>query len=194
MDVGGIIMNEKILGIDEAGRGPLAGPLVVAGVVLHKKLEGLCDSKKISKKRREELYEVIIKNSSYHIAVIMHDEIDSMGLALALRKGIGEVLKTLPDHKTIMDGNSKFGFHQLIPIVKADATVPEVSAASILAKVTRDRWMDGQAHLYPQYDFLSHNGYGTQKHRDEISMHGLCSIHRKSFTLKETKIQKSLFD
>ena len=187
-------MNENILGIDEAGRGPLAGPLVVAGVVFNEKVDGLNDSKKLSKKRREELYELIVKKSSYHIAVVMHDEIDSMGLALALRKGIGEVLEALPNYKTIMDGNSKFGFHQLIPIVKADATVPEVSAASILAKVTRDRWMDEHAPFYPHYDFLSHNGYGTQKHRDEIAKFGLCPIHRKSFTLKEKKVEKSLFD
>lgn len=184
--------DEIILGIDEAGRGPLAGPLVVAGVVLKEPLKGLNDSKKLSAQKRETLYELIITHSHYHIAVIDHTLIDEYGLSYALRQGIAEVLKALPGYKTIMDGNSRFGFANLIPIVKADASIPEVSAASILAKVTRDRWMDQQAVHYPHYNFLAHKGYGTQQHREEIARYGLSPIHRKSFRLK-TPVA-SLFD
>lgn len=180
-----------LCGIDEAGRGPLAGPLTIAGVILRHPIEGLNDSKKLTEKKREELFEIIIQNSDYHIAHFSAEQIDDLGLSACLAAGLREIMSTLGEADYLYDGNSKFGVSDLRTMVKADATIPEVSAASILAKVTRDREMVKLAPLYPKYGFEGHKGYGSASHIEAIRLYGHCEIHRKSFKLKS--LQPSLF-
>lgn len=180
-----------LCGIDEAGRGPLAGPLTIAGVILHQPISGLNDSKKLTEKKREELFEIITQNSAYHIARFSAAQIDELGLSTCLATGLREIMETLGEADYLYDGNSKFGVSGLRTMVKADATIPEVSAASILAKVTRDREMVKLASLYPQYGFEGHKGYGSAEHIEAIRRYGHCDIHRKSFKLKA--LQPSLF-
>ncbi|MBV5320453.1 MAG: ribonuclease HII [Sulfuricurvum sp.] len=180
-----------LCGIDEAGRGPLAGPLTIAGVILRHPIEGLNDSKKLTEKKREELFEIIIQNSDYHIARFSAEQIDDLGLSACLAAGLREIMSTLGEADYLYDGNSKFGVSDLRTMVKADATIPEVSAASILAKVTRDREMVKLAPLYPKYGFEGHKGYGSASHIEAIRLYGHCEIHRKSFKLKS--LQPSLF-
>ena len=137
-------MSGQICGIDEAGRGCLAGPLCVAGCVLQREIAGLADSKKLSEKRREELYAVITKNSRYKIVEISSAQVDEIGLSLCLRSALEQILADFMGFsgQIIYDGNATFGVRGLQTLVKADAQIAEVSAASILAKVTRDRTMN----------------------------------------------------
>jgi ribonuclease HII len=181
----------RFCGIDEAGRGPLAGALMIAGVILHQPIEGLNDSKKLSEKKREALFESIITHSTYHIARFDSDQIDTVGLSACLAAGLREIMEVIGEAEYLYDGNSTFGVSGLTTLVKADATVPEVSAASILAKVTRDREMVKLAVLYPEYGFEGHKGYGTAAHVEAIRKYGHCPLHRKSFKLKS--LQTSLF-
>lgn len=178
-------------GIDEAGRGPLAGPLMIAGVILHRPIEGLGDSKKLSEKKREALYQEIIHHSTYHIARFDALIIDELGLSACLAAGLREIMHQLGEAEYLYDGNSTFGVSGLKTLVKADATVAEVGAASILAKVSRDREMVHLSALYPQYGFEGHKGYGSASHIEAIRQHGYCEIHRKSFKLKA--LQPTLF-
>lgn len=181
----------KLCGIDEAGRGPLAGPLVMAGVILHKSILGLNDSKKLSEKKREALFNLIIDNSSHKIVRFTAADIDQYGLSACLKQGLETILDSLNADDFLFDGNSKFGVSGLRTLIKADALIPEVSAASILAKVTRDREMVAIDSLYPNYGFAGHKGYGTSAHVQAIVKYGLCEIHRKSFKLKA--LQGTLF-
>lgn len=181
----------KLCGIDEAGRGPLAGPLTIAGVILNQPIEELNDSKKLTEKKREALFEIIIQNSDYHIARFSAAQIDELGLSACLAAGLQEIMSALGEADYLYDGNSKFGVSGLRTMVKADATIPEVSAASILAKVTRDREMIELASRYPQYGFEGHKGYGSAAHIEAIRRYGHCEIHRKTFKLKT--LQPSLF-
>lgn len=181
----------KLCGIDEAGRGPLAGPLVMAGVILHKSILGLNDSKKLSEKKREALFDLIIDNSSHKIVRFTAADIDQYGLSACLKQGLETILDSLNADDFLFDGNSKFGVSGLRTLIKADALIPEVSAASILAKVTRDREMVAIDSLYPNYGFAGHKGYGTSAHVQAIAEYGLCEIHRKSFKLKA--LQGTLF-
>ena len=177
-------MKRLLCGIDEAGRGPLAGPLVIAGVILKKPLDGLADSKKLSEKRREKLYGEIIAVAEYHIALFSHRRIDDEGISACLHEGLEEIKSALPDADYLFDGNSTFGTAGIETMVKADMKIPEVSAASILAKVTRDRVMYDYAKIYPEYGFEKHKGYGTAAHIEKIRHHGRCAIHRQSFRVK----------
>ena len=181
----------KLCGIDEAGRGPLARPLTIAGLNLPQPSDGLNDSKKLTEKKRESLFEIIIQNSDYHIARFSASQIDELGLSVCLAAGLREIMSALGEADYLYDGNSKFGVSGLRTMVKADATIPEVSAASILAKVTRDREMIELASLYPQYGFEGHKGYGSAAHIEAIRRCGHCEIHRKTFKLKT--LQPSLF-
>jgi len=176
----------SLCGIDEAGRGPIAGDLVVAGVILTAEVEGLNDSKKLSEKRREELYEKIVKNAYYHIVKFSSKEIDTMGISEAIKKALLEIITTLQADSYLFDGNSTFGVDKKIlqTQVKADADVLEVSAASILAKVTHDRGMIKAAKKYPQYGFEAHKGYGTKRHIEAIKKYGYCEYHRRSYRVK----------
>ncbi len=175
-----------LCGIDEAGRGPIAGDLVVAGCIFKEGVEiaGLNDSKKISEKRRYELFDSIIDATLHHIVVIKPDEIDAKGISLCMQEALREIIKALPSEAYLFDGNTKFGINELETMVKADGKVAEVSAASILAKVTHDRNIIRDASHYPEYGFERHKGYGTKEHIEKIKEFGYSPIHRRSFKLK----------
>ena len=180
---------KNICGIDEAGRGPLAGPVVIAGVIMPEDsmIEGVNDSKKVSEKKREKLYDLIIEEAiSYSVAIIGQDVIDEINILNATKSGVTKVIDELeikPD-LIIVDALEKINTRQ-IPyesIIKGDAKCYSIAAASILAKVTRDRIMREWDKVYPQYGFITHKGYGTAKHMEAIREYGLCPIHRRSFT------------
>ena len=173
-----------LCGIDEAGRGPIAGSLVMAGVLLHKPIAGLNDSKVLSEKKREELFPIIIKNSTYHIIEFSASQVDEMGISKCINEGLKSILENLESDDFLFDGNSTFGVSGLRTMIKADAKIPEVSAASVLAKVTHDTEMIQFAKKFPQYGFEKHKGYGTKAHIEAIKKHGYCEVHRKSFKVK----------
>ena len=177
-----------IAGVDEAGRGPLAGPVVAAAVILDdmNPIKGLNDSKKLSPKRREKLYdEIRAKALCCSVAQASVEEIDQLNILqatmLAMRRAV-EGLRLKP-HKVLVDGNRLPVLDMLAEaIVRGDATVPAISAASILAKVTRDRWCQELDQRYPQYGFAGHKGYGTTEHLAALRTHGACPEHRKTFS------------
>ena len=177
----------RLCGIDEAGRGPIAGSLVVAGVILENSVEGLMDSKKISEKKRELLYPQIIENSIYHIVSFPAHAVDELGISECMSIALQEIQDHVKTDTYLFDGNTNFGVTNLETLVKADATVPEVSAASILAKVTHDREMIEFSKQYPEYSFEKHKGYGTKAHVEAILAHGYTPEHRRSFKLKSLK-------
>jgi len=187
-----------ICGIDEAGRGPIAGPMVYVGVIF-KNLDienkewfkSLTDSKKLSAKKRKELFETIKENSIYHIVFKSNNEIDEKGLSQCIKESLMEIKETLKAKEYLFDGNSNFGIEGIETIIKGDAKIKEISAASILAKVSRDRFMIEIANKYPEYNFAKHKGYITKEHIELIKKYGLCEIHRKSYKLKA--LQKTLF-
>jgi len=184
-----------LCGIDEAGRGPLAGPLVMAGVILTSRVYKLADSKMLSETEREKLYERIVQRSRHHLVIIEAQRIDAEGLSLCLRRGLEEIVEVLgaDNVRFLFDGNSNYGVSRIATQVKADAKVREVSAASILAKVTRDRLMLRYAERWPQYGFERHKGYGTRTHLEAIARYGYCPIHRRSFRIKTERNAPGLF-
>ncbi|MDR1975759.1 MAG: ribonuclease HII [Campylobacteraceae bacterium] len=184
-------MSNSLCGIDEAGRGCLAGPLAVAGCVLQSSVKGVADSKALSPKKREELFEEIAKNALYKIVLFSHDEVDKKGLSACLREAISAIKEHFKESDILMDGNCAFGVKGVQTMIKADAKVPEVSAASILAKVTRDRYMVEMDKLYPQYGFAKHKGYGSASHIKAIKQFGPSPIQRKSFKIKA--LEEGLF-
>ena len=175
---------KQLCGIDEAGRGPLAGSLVVAGVVLTNHIDGLRDSKKLSQKRREILYPQIISNSIHHIVIFNAQSVDEIGLSKCIATALLEIQLVMQGYRYLFDGNSSFGVDGIDTMVKADTKIDEVSAASILAKVTHDREMDEIDKLYPEYGFAKHKGYGTKAHIEAIKKYGKIEYHRKSFKIK----------
>jgi ribonuclease HII len=177
--------HTNLCGIDEAGRGPFAGPLSVAGVVLINDIKELDDSKKLSEKKREKLFDIIKENSIYHIVFTSAKEIDELGLSICLQNSIKEIMQNIEASEYLMDGNTAFGIENLEFLIKADATIQEVSAASILAKVSRDRYMCDIAKKYPEYSFEKHKGYGTKVHTDAIIKNGYSDIHRRTFKIKK---------
>jgi ribonuclease HII len=181
-----------LCGIDEAGRGPLAGDLVMAGCVLNQPIEGLTDSKKLTAKRREVLFEEIIKSATYHIVKFSPQQIDEDGISQCLQDGLREILSNIDATEYLFDGNTTFGIKNLNSMIKADLKVPEVSAASILAKVTHDRDILKDAKKYPEYQFEKHKGYGTKLHIEMIRKYGKCDLHRKSYKIKA--LEKTLFE
>ncbi|HEO99552.1 MAG: ribonuclease HII [Campylobacterales bacterium] len=176
--------GKPLCGIDEAGRGPIAGSLVMAGVVLTGRVEGLMDSKKLTEKRREALFDLIIENSRYHIVSFSAQQVDTLGISRCLRQGLQAIQQHLCECDYLFDGNSTFGVDKITTMVKADDKVPEVSAASILAKVTRDREMLEFAKKYPEYGFEKHKGYGTKAHIEALAKYERCEIHRSTFRIK----------
>lgn len=179
-----------ICGIDEAGRGPLCGPVCAAAVVLPLdcEIEGINDSKKLSEKKREALFDVICEKALfYSVAMASAKEIDEINILqatfLAMRRAVGG-LEAQPD-LALVDGNRKpgLGFDE-VTIVKGDAKCISIAAASILAKVTRDRYMRELDAKFPQFCFAKHKGYGTKLHYEMIERHGLCEEHRKTFLKK----------
>ena len=162
---------EYICGIDEAGRGPLAGPVVVASVIMKPDsfIEGVNDSKKVSEKKREKLYEQIIEEAvSYSVGIIDQNEIDEINILNATKKGLTESIKGLKvkPERIIVDALDKIDTCGIpyMPIVKGDAKCYSIAAASIIAKVTRDRIMRQWDEVYPMYGFARHKGYGTAAH------------------------------
>ena len=182
--------NEKIkviCGIDEAGRGPLMGPVVAAACILPEGfvIEGLNDSKKLTEKKREALYDLIVENAlSYCVAMASVEEIEEINILNATMLAMNRAVKglSIPADMALIDGDKSRGFD--IPtktVVKGDATVPCIAAASILAKVSRDRMCDEYDKEYPEYGFAKHKGYGTKAHMDAIREFGPCPVHRRSF-------------
>ena len=176
-----------IAGVDEAGRGPLAGPVVAAAVILDdlNPIKGLADSKKLTALKREKLYdEIRAKALCCSIAEASVEEIDALNILqatmLAMRRAV-EGLRLKPN-KVLVDGNRLPVLDVLAEaIVKGDSKVQAISAASILAKVTRDRWCEQIDHEYPAYGFAKHKGYGTEAHMQALKKHGATPWHRKSF-------------
>ena len=180
--------TKYICGIDEAGRGPLAGPVVVAAVIMPKDsmIEGVNDSKKVSEKKREALYDQILNEAiAYGIGIIDQKEIDEINILNATKKGLTTAVKELkvrPD-RIIVDALDKIDTDGIpyTPIIKGDAKCYSIAAASIIAKVTRDRIMREWDEIYPQYGFEKHKGYGTKAHIEAIKEYGPTPLHRKSF-------------
>jgi ribonuclease HII len=178
---------EHIAGVDEAGRGPLAGPVVAAAVMFPKEfiIEGVDDSKKCTVKQREELFQLIMEQAiSVGVGVVDHEVIDRVNIlqatTLAMRKSI-ENMNIQPEY-SLVDGNSfKHETLRFYNVIGGDAKSFTIAAASIIAKVTRDRLMCEFDIRYPQYGFAQHKGYGTRQHIEAIRMYGFCDIHRKSF-------------
>lgn len=181
-----------ICGIDEAGRGCLAGALVVVGCILKEPIASLNDSKKLSSKKREVLYELLHVKADFMVIHFSNKDVDTLGLSVCLKRALELIKKRFSWCEIIFDGNTNFGVSQIKAVVKADTKVPEVSAASIIAKVTRDKIMQKMDKKYPQYNFASHKGYGTALHVKQIDEFGYCDLHRKSFKIKSLQ-QKSLF-
>ena len=180
---------KNICGIDEAGRGPLAGPVVVAGVIMpeNSMIEGVNDSKKVSEKKREKLYEEITQSAiAWGVGIIDQNEIDDINILNATKKGLTTALMELKEKPDIIlvDALTKIDTLgiQYESIIKGDAKSYSIAAASIIAKVTRDRIMRQWDEIYPQYGFEKHKGYGTKMHIEAIKEYGLCPLHRRSFT------------
>ena len=182
---------QNICGVDEAGRGPLAGPVCAAAVILpeHCDIPGLNDSKKLSEKKREALYDVIIKKAVvYGIALVDNHEIDRINILNATYRAMESAVGKLgvAADFAIIDGN-RLPDRLQIPmqaVVKGDAKSVSIAAASILAKVTRDRLMLQMDEIYPVYGFAKHKGYGTKLHCEMLLKHGACEIHRQTFIQK----------
>ena len=180
---------ETICGIDEAGRGPLAGPVVVAAVIMPRDsfIEGVNDSKKVSEKKRELLYDLITKEAiAWGVGIIDQKEIDRINILNATKEGLTTAIKNLevkPDRIIVdaLKGIDTLGI-PYTSIIKGDAKCYSIAAASIIAKVTRDRIMRQWDEIYPQYGFEKHKGYGTAMHMQAIREYGLCPLHRRSFT------------
>ena len=180
----------NICGVDEAGRGPLAGPVCAAAVILPKGeiIEGVNDSKKLTEKKREALYDVIKEKAvAYSIAFASVEEIEEMNILnatmLAMKRAVDGL--DIPADYAMIDGNKIPDLN--IPaeyVIKGDANSISIAAASILAKVTRDRLCADYEKEYPQYGFAKHKGYGTKLHREMILKYGPCKIHRMSFLKK----------
>ena len=181
---------EVVCGIDEAGRGPLAGPVCAAAVVLPRDLEieGLNDSKKLSDKRRRVLFDEITAQAvTYGIAFATEQEIDEINILqatfLAMRRALAQL--SIQPSIALIDGNRETDFGLPVrTIVKGDSLSANIAAASILAKVTRDDFMLEQAKLYPEYGFDIHKGYGTKAHYEALRKYGPCPIHRRTFLKK----------
>jgi len=179
---------DKIAGIDEAGRGPLAGPVVVACCILPEDsfIEGINDSKKITEKRREKLYDIITQEAiSWQVGIVNQEEIDELNILNATKKALTmsiEGLSVKPD-RILVDALEHINTHQIpyTSIIQGDAKCYSIAAASIIAKVTRDRIMHEWDKVYPQYGFSSHKGYGTAKHIQALKEYGPCPLHRKTF-------------
>lgn len=180
--------KKLICGIDEAGRGPLAGPVCAAAVILPKDLiiEGINDSKKLSEKKRAVLYEEITEKAlAWSAEFVFQDVIDKINIRQATHLAMQNAVNSLglePDI-LIVDGNDRIEFDKIesLYIVKGDAKSQTIAAASIIAKVTRDRYMTELSEKYPEYGFEKHKGYGTKAHCEAIRRFGVSDVHRKTF-------------
>lgn len=183
--------HKVIAGIDEAGRGPLAGPVVAAAVILPFDYQNtdIKDSKKLSAKKREALYEIIKRDAlSIGLGVVKVPVIDAINILRASLEAMREAVSdlTLPPDYLLIDGTKYINSD--IPqetIVKGDSLSISVAAASIIAKVSRDKIMEIYHHQFSQYNFLKNKGYGTAEHRDAIRKYGSCKLHRRSFSVRD---------
>ena len=181
---------QMICGVDEAGRGPLAGPVCAAAVILppNAEIPGLNDSKKLSDKRRRELFPVIKETAvAYGIGLASQEEIDEMNILqatfLAMERAIGQL--SVKPELALIDGNRAKDFGVPVQtVVHGDSLSASIAAASILAKVTRDDIMDVMAEEYPGYGFEIHKGYGTKAHYEALRTYGACPVHRRTFLKK----------
>jgi len=180
-------LDDIVCGVDEAGRGPLAGPVVAAAVILHpdRPIAGLRDSKKLSAERRAELAPLVKQHAiAWAIAECSHEEIDSLNILqatmLAMRRAV-EALTTVPTIALIDGNRSPIMAIRCHPIIEGDDKVHAISAASILAKTARDAALVIMHERYPQYGFDQHKGYGTALHMERLKLHGACPVHRRSF-------------
>ncbi|MCC8483522.1 MAG: ribonuclease HII [Rickettsia endosymbiont of Labidopullus appendiculatus] len=177
-----------VAGVDEAGRGPLVGPVVAASVIIDqtKIINGIKDSKKLTRERRNLLYEQITQNYIWSVGIVYHDEIDIINILEATKKACTISVANLsvkPD-TVLIDGNMKFNDPRFISIVNGDNLSISIGAASIIAKVTRDRLLLEYAKEFPEYMWHKNFGYGTKEHLNAIRLHGFSSYHRKSFKVK----------
>lgn len=180
------ITDGPIAGIDEAGRGPLAGPVVCACCIMpmDHMIEGVMDSKKISENKREKLYETIVKTAlDYSVSVVENEEIDEINILNATKKGMFECILKLkiPPEVVLIDAVKIACDYKVMPIIKGDAKSYNIAAASIIAKVTRDRIMRRYDGIYLDYGFAKNKGYGTGEHIEAIKKYGLTQIHRRTF-------------
>ena len=189
-----------IAGIDEAGRGPLAGPVVVGVVILRETsfIEGINDSKKISEAKREKLYEEITNEAvAWSVGIVDETRIDEINILNATKEALTKAISNLKIKPEIIlvDALDKIDTLSIpyISIIKGDAKIYSIAAASIIAKVTRDRIIRSYDKIYPEYEFIKNKGYGTAKHIEAIKQYGLCPIHRRSFT-KNFKKKKKNYD
>ena len=191
-------MGKKIIvGLDEAGRGPMAGPLVVGAVIFPEGFydEEINDSKQLSEKKRERLYDLIIENAlAYQIEIISVEDVDRLNVYQASKLGMIHAI----DHLSI---KPDFALTDAMPlgnviehkaIIKGDALSISIGAASILAKVTRDRIMKDYDHLYPEYGFGKHKGYPTKAHKEALKLYGVTPIHRRSFSPVQEVLNEQL--
>ena len=190
----------KITGIDEVGRGSLAGPVVVASVMLptNHKIDGINDSKKLSPKKREEISYLLFERAiDIQVSLAMNGVVDLLNIYNATKKCIKETLdnaKVRPDIVVIDGSFNHFKGEYELPFAyqtlpKGDALSENVAAASIIAKITRDKWMEINAHkAYPEYGFAQHKGYGTKQHMEALFKYGPCPLHRMTFSIKGKKI------
>ena len=178
---------DYICGIDEAGRGPLAGPVVAGAVILPKglKIPYLNDSKQLSEKKREELYDVIMEQAvSVGVGIVSPERIDEINILQATYEAMREAVGTLSYRPDVLlnDAVTIPGLSmKQVPIIKGDAKSLSIAAASVIAKVTRDRMMKAYHELFPEYGFEKHKGYGSKEHIEMIQKIGPCAIHRRSF-------------
>ncbi len=176
-----------IAGVDEAGRGPWAGPVVAAAVVLNPEFcpAGLNDSKKLTKAKREKLFGEIINCADFGIGVVDESIIDEMNILQATKLAMSNAVSQLKSHPKVVlvDGNQKFNAlnMEVIPVIKGDSLSCSIAAASILAKVTRDRIMEALHEEFPHYGWGSNAGYGTAVHIEAIEKYGICKYHRRSY-------------
>jgi ribonuclease HII len=183
-------LSGYVCGVDEAGRGPLAGPVVAAAVIFSDDvyIDGVFDSKQVAPEKREELYgEIVSKALSYGVGIVDNLEIDEINILNATKKAMSLAISRLIETPGIIIVDGNFYSHEnirIINVVKADEKSFSVAAASIVAKVTRDRMMCEYQKVYPDFTFSHHKGYGTTAHIDEIIEYGYTEIHRKSFRLK----------
>lgn len=174
-----------LAGVDEAGRGPLAGPVVTACCMLplDEMIEGINDSKKVSEKKREKLFDIITQKANYAISIVDCETIDEINILAATKKAMSECIEKMPVRPdlVLVDAVELDTDVKLKSIIKGDATSYNIAAASILAKVTRDRIMREMDALYPEYGFAKHKGYGTKDHINALIKYGPCPIHRMTF-------------
>ena len=182
-----------IAGVDEVGRGCLAGPVLAAAVILNDSIDSLNDSKKLSKKKREILYDEILENcASVAVGVKWNDYIDKHNIKIASEDAMKDAISSLsirPD-KVLIDGFSLDIQIENEGIIKGDQKYEQIMAASIIAKVTRDEIMRSFHYIYPQYDFISNSGYGTKKHLEALEQYSYTPIHRLTFKPISTNIKK----